>query len=295
MTRIGIIENITHVAEAGEDRGRLVMQVRASTPNPIAVAAVMHLAQAFGASVETLLIEDEQLFDLSGYAFAREITLTGRSRDACSRDAMAERIATLLRAARRDIERAAAAADVAHVARLVHGDPWRELAVACLERGPWNIVALTDPLGLVDVGVLEHILRHMPGATGVIVVGPKARRIAGPIVLVIEDALRLAQKLNLAERIAAHGDRPIVILPLGVGPEHIDVLDTQIRLALEDHAHVTMAAGVVTLGSSAAAAQALRQFKPGFVIAELGRVAVPLDEALRPLIMALECPLLLVR
>ena len=57
---------IAHVAAAGEERGRVVVWLptagRASSP---AIEAAMMLARAFGSEVESLFVEDKQLFDLT--------------------------------------------------------------------------------------------------------------------------------------------------------------------------------------------------------------------------------------
>jgi hypothetical protein len=295
MIRASPIENITHVADATENRGRVVLQVCSSRPNAVALDAALWIARAFGASIESVCVEEQQLLDLAGHAFVREIALGGQSvRQLCEAD-MIDSIASMLRAARRDIDRAALHAGVAHRSRIVRGDPLRALALACLDRGPWNVVALMDPLGVVDRQTLNFVLRQMPGATGILVVGPKARGIDGPIVIALEDAGRLAQKLNLARRLAAHDAIPIVILPIGARPGQLDVLEEQIRLVLDNQDGVSLAACAVTLGSTAAAADVLRRQGPGLVIAELGRIAVPDDRDLRALMCSLACPLFLVR
>ena len=289
------IENITHVAEVTENRGRVVLQVCSSRPHPAALEAALWLARAFGASIETICVEEQQLLDLAGYAFVREVRRGDREVHALCEADMAGHIATMLRAARRDIERAAADAGVAHRSRTIRGEPLRALATACIDRGPWNVVVLTDALGVVDRQALRFILRQMPGVTGVLVAGPKAHRTTGPIVIAIEDAGRLAQKLNLARRLGLEDKIPIIILPIGARADHLDILDEQIRLVLDNEAGVLLSACAVTLGSTAVAAEVLRRCAPGLVIAELGRIAVPDGEDLRALAGSLECPLLLVR
>ena len=292
---VSVAENITHIAETDENRGRIVLQLSGLGPHPIAIAAVLWIARAFGASLESVFVEDEQLLDCAGYGFIKEISLCGQTARAISSAAMTDDLGVAFRAARRDIERAALRAGVPHHARVVRGEPLRAVAKACLERGPWNVVALADPVRTADVSVLRSILRQMPGATGVVLVGASARRVDGPIIVAIEDAGRLAQKLKLAERLAAEHSTPIVILPIGARAEQLDILEAQIRLVLDNQDGISIAACAVTLGSPAAAADILRRHRPGLVIAELGRIVVPDDSEFRALIMSLECPLFLVR
>ncbi len=289
------IENITHVAEAEENRGRVVLQVCAARPHPAALAAALWIARAFGASIESVCVEEQQLLDLAGYKFAREVRRGDREGHPLSEDDMANNIAIMLRTARRDIGRATAREGISHSSRTVRGEPLRALAAACIDRGPWNVVVLTDPLGVVDGQALRFMLRQMPGVTGILVAGPKARRIAGPIVVAIEDAGRLAQKLNLARRLGLQDKIPIIILPIGARADQLDILEEQIRLVLDNEDGVSLRACAVTLGSSAVAADVLRRCAPGLVIAELGRIAVPDSDELRVLTDSLECPLLLVR
>jgi len=66
---------IAHVAESGEDRGRVVLHLRSGNPHVIAVEAALRVARAFGSDLESLFVEDEQLFDCAAYGFAREVSL----------------------------------------------------------------------------------------------------------------------------------------------------------------------------------------------------------------------------
>ena len=63
-----------HVAERGEGRGRVVLRLEcAGHLNEAAVDAAISVAKAFGAGIESLLVEDRQVFDAAGYDFTREI------------------------------------------------------------------------------------------------------------------------------------------------------------------------------------------------------------------------------
>ena len=71
---------IAHVAQSGEDRGRVVLHLRSSHPSTMAVEAALRVARAFGSDLESLFVEDEQLFDCAAYSFAREVSLSGAAK-----------------------------------------------------------------------------------------------------------------------------------------------------------------------------------------------------------------------
>ena len=57
---------IAHVAAAGEDKGRVVLRLGAGVPaSDIALEAAVAVARAFQSEIESLFIEDRQLFELA--------------------------------------------------------------------------------------------------------------------------------------------------------------------------------------------------------------------------------------
>ena len=54
---------IAHVAQAGEDRGRVVLHLRSANPSAIALEAAVRIARAFQSEIESLFVQDEQLMD----------------------------------------------------------------------------------------------------------------------------------------------------------------------------------------------------------------------------------------
>ena len=45
----------------------------------IALEAAVRVARAFRSEIESLFVEDEQLFDCASYGFVREVSLSGRA------------------------------------------------------------------------------------------------------------------------------------------------------------------------------------------------------------------------
>jgi hypothetical protein len=286
---------IAHVAAAAEARGRVVIQLRSGRPSPVALEAAVRVAQAFQSGIESLFVEDSQLIDLAGFAFAREISLNGRtSRTICSAD-MERELRLSFAPIRRQIAALARAAEVPIRERVVRDEPVRALATTCSECGPWNVVALAEPFGTLGSSSLRLVLASVVDATGLVIVGPKARRTSGPVIVAVEELDRLPGMLRAAERLSAVTGGEVIVLLIADNQERLHFMEGQARLLLGERPDLRFALVELQPGASAAAAEALRRMRAGFVISQFGGLIVPDDEDLRPLAAALECPLFLVR
>ena len=136
---------IAHVAQTGEDRGRVVLHLKSGRPNAIALEAAVRVAQAFGSDLESIFVEDEQLFDCAAYGFVREVSFSGTRSRALSLDGMMRDLHLAAQGARRQVEAIARRAEVPLRCRVVRDEPLRALSIACAETGPWNVVALGEP------------------------------------------------------------------------------------------------------------------------------------------------------
>jgi hypothetical protein len=278
---------IAHVAESGEDRGRVVLHVGTGAPHVIAVEAALRVARAFGSEIESLFVEDEQLFDCAAYAFAREIPL--------SRDDLMRSLHFAAQGARRRIEELARKAEVPLRCTIVRDESTRALSIACAERGPWNVVALSEPFKAANGPLLKQLLNEVVGTTGFVLVGPRAKRVAGPIVVAVESTDYLPEMLRAAEKLAALDESGIVLLLIAPDQEHLDRIDAETRLVVEAHPNMRIAWAALSHGAAAVIAETLRRLDAGTVICRFGGLVVSDEEDLRPLAAALECPLLLVR
>jgi hypothetical protein len=72
-------------------------------------------------------------------------------------------------------------------------------------------------------------------------------------------------------------------------------MDGEARLVVEGRDDVRIQSATVARGHAAEIAEELRRLHGGFVIGQFGGLVVPEGGDLRPLLVALECPLLLVR
>lgn len=286
---------IAHVAATGEDRGRVVLQLRSGNPNGVALEAAIRVAQAFGSEIESLFVEDQQLFDCAAYSFVREISLTGRQRRALSAADVSRALHLAARGARRQVEALARKAEIPLRSRVVRDEPLRALSIACAESGPWNLVALADPVTAGNGGMLKTLLLEIAGTTGLVLVGPQGRRVSGPPIVAVEDTAVLPAMLRAAERLAALDGAQIVLLLIAPDDERLAWMDSEARLVVEGREDVRIQYATVVRGAAAVVAETLRRARGGFVIGQFGGLVVPDDGDLRPLLAALECPLLLVR
>jgi len=284
-----------HVAEAGEGRGRVVLRFSVGDANPLAIAAAVRVAQAFNSEVESLFIEDTQVLDLASHPFVREISFAGRHNRALTEHGLHQSFMAAFVSARRAIQAEALAAEVPLRERVVRDEPIHALAAACAQNGPWNVIALAEAFGTGTSVSIREIFENVSDATGLVMVGPKASRSVGPVVVVVEDLERLQGMLRAADRIGKLSESPTVLLLLADDENELHQLDGEIRLVLGDRKDVAIAVSTQRLGNPAVAAEALRRLRGGFVIARFGGLAVPGEGGWRPLVSTLECPLLLVR
>jgi hypothetical protein len=286
---------IAHVAQAGEDRGRVVLQVCSPQPNALALLAAVKIAQAFQSEIETLFVEDVQLFDCAAFGFVREVSLSGRTHSKLSAESVSQSLRLAAQGARRELERLARSVDVPLRTRVVRDDPLQALCTACSEVGPWNVVALSEPFTGGFAHTLKQMFEAIEGTTALILVGPRARRITGPAVVALEDMERLPDLLRAAERLSAIDDAGIVVLLVASESQRLYDMDAQARIALAGRDKMRIEHAIVARGAPAVAAEALRRLGGGFVICQFGGAVVPDEGDLSPLAASLECPLLLVR
>jgi hypothetical protein len=286
---------IAHVAQSGEDRGRVVIQIRSRHPSAIAMQAAVQIARAFGSDLESLFVEDEQLFDCAAYGFVREVSLSGRESRVLSLDSMMRDLHLTAQGTRRELEALTRKAQVPLRCRVVRDEPLRALTIACAEVGPWNVVALGEPFAAGTGAMLKQMLAEVSGTTGIVTVGPRAQRVSGPVIVAVEDTAELPDMLRTAERVAAVDGVEIVLLLVGPGTDELDRMEGEARLVLEDREGVRIARAAVAPGATAVVAETLRRMRGGMVICRFGGLVVPDEGDLSPLETALECPLFLVR
>lgn len=283
-----------HVAEAGENRGRVLLQSCSANPSRVAILAAIRLARAFNAEIESLFIEDRKLIELAQFPFAREVGLMGRTSRSISAEDIASDLRRLASQFHHTIEALARSADITARRRDIRDEPLAALATACTECGPWNVVALADPFSSGASLSVGELLDTIADVTGVIMVGPQATRHEGPIVVAAESADLLPGLLRTADRISALDEASVRIVLVSEDSCELADLELQARLALSDRSDVAILPARVYQTPSTVI-EALRRERPGLILARFGGFVVPSENELRPFASALECPLLLVR
>ena len=287
---------ITHVAEAGEQRGRVVLWIGGShEPHDTAVEAAFRLAQAFQAELESLFVADHQLFDFVALPFAREIPLSGQGARQLTAEELGRQINVHASALQRQVLARARAAEVRAQARIVRAEPVQALAETCARNGPWNVVTMGTAIRHGNGTSLANVFETVIATTGVVVTGPKAQRTGGPVIAVVEELERTVPLMRAAKRIAAAtgGDARLWLLDHEHGRD--DWLEGQVRLALGPTPSVKLDVIDMGLESPRTVAQMMRRQGAGFVIARFGGRLVPTEDDVAPLADILEGPLFLVR
>ncbi|MBS0243162.1 MAG: hypothetical protein JSS20_13370, partial [Proteobacteria bacterium] len=251
---------IAHVAEAGEGKGRVVLRLTPAPPNRFAIEAAIRVAQAFQSEVESLFVEDAKLLDVAALPFVHEISLTGRHRKPISRDDIERQMRAAAQAMARTVTEIAAGAEVPLYMTVVRDEPVQALAAACAARGPWNVIALSEPLGTAAKDTLAEIFASVPGTTGLVVVGPMVRRSSGRIVAVIEDIADFDAILRTARRIhATTKDAKLTLMLLAESEEEAVGMEEQARLAVGADEEIEILHARIEPHAPAVAAELIRR------------------------------------
>jgi hypothetical protein len=263
--------------------------------SPSAIEAAMLVARAFKSEVESLFVEDRQLFDLAEFPFARAIGAGHEGWQSLPRESLEREMHYLGAALQRQVAAAARSADIPFSARVVRDDPLSAVANACAEKGPWNMVAIAEPIGSGDEKRLAQVFAQVLDTTGVVIAGPLARRTQGPVIAAVEQFERLGPMLKAAERLASVTAGEVKLMLVGSRPEDLAWLEGEVRLLLGEGGSAAIETVLAAQGDVVPIAEAVRRHKGGFLLAQYGGQVVSEDTSLRPLASALECPLLLVR
>jgi hypothetical protein len=287
---------IAHVAEAGEGRGRVVLHLTQGTPSPVAIDAAVRVARAFQSEIESLFVEDATLLEIAAFPFAREISLSGRQRRELSPEIVARQMRAAAAAIARRLTALAQRAEVPFHLTVVRNEPIAALAQACAMHGPWNVVALGDPLSATDGALLAHLFTSVPGTTGLIVVGPMAKRAEGRIVAIVEDiadfdaVLRTARRLHDIDKATR-----LTLLLVSESDEEAQTMDEQARLAIGEDDTVEILRARIEAAAPGMTAELIRRLSPGFIVGRFGGLLIPRRGDIRQLCSVLECPLFLIR
>ncbi|MFM9941111.1 MAG: hypothetical protein ACKVP7_16645 [Hyphomicrobiaceae bacterium] len=287
---------MAHVAEAAEQRGRVVLRLSCTQPSRIAIEAAVRIAQAFHSEIESVFVAEPDVFDVAAFPFAREVSLTGRHTRQLSPEIMTRQMRQVAEAMTQRVAALARLAEVPSRSTIVRDEPLRAMAQVCEACGPWNVIALADCVLPRSGDVIRQLFEHVVDTTGIVITGPKARTTQGAVIVVVEDAGHLEPMLRAARRLVPpeSGER-VQILLVADNVAQLGELEGQVRLALGLDADVDLLRAAPVHGSAHGVAEALRRLRGGFVIGQFGGRLVPLTGDLGHLAATLECPLLVVR
>jgi len=287
---------IAHVAEAAENSGRVILQLTSNgPPSPVALAAALHVAKSFNAGIESLFVEDPQLFDFAQFGFAREVPSGGgpaRELTVASLEAEFER-----RAANRHGEVAAA---VAGTGVPLHCRTWRDhpaeaLSAACSENGPWNVAVLAEAVSATNEAYVCELTAYVQDVTGFVVAGPSASRTRGPVIAIVEQLAHVQPVLRAAERLAEGAREDVHLILFGGNADELAWTEGQVRLMLGGDVPPDLILAPDLGASAEALASVLQDLGAGFVIAPLGGTLLPLEGGLADFAASHHGPLFLIR
>lgn len=286
---------IAHVAEANEDRGRVVVRMGDfATSSKAAIAAAVHVAVAFRSQIEGLFVEDPDLFAACAHGSLREVGPTGQKSAKLTASRLGRDAEHFAVAVQRELSIAAAASNVKFSAHVVRDQTIPALQAACAQRGPWNIIVFAEPIvGAEKSELLSAAVSQIWGTTGYIATGALCAWRSGPIVVAIEDIDHLTGMVRAAERLAAVAGDLVYLLPVGGDEIALDWLEGEIRLTLGEATNITILPRPAHAGSSLVLRSAIAQTRPRIIIARHGGILLPIDNAARPL-ADLGCPVFLV-
>ncbi len=291
---------IAHVAEASEASGRVLLWLEPGAVSmPQMFEASVHIAKAYSAALETVVIDAPAPCAMDGIPSAHVSVLGKSSKPSLNLANVLDSRALLAERQRREVESRAADAGVFITHASAGGDAIDRLAEMCLQRGPWNIVAVSRPPSAELPGILSSILANVSGATGVVVAG---RRCAGQalapltpnLAVVIEDAERMPSMLRAAERLVKPGGRIHVMIAAETAAAYAE-LDHQVRLVTAAMPLCLLQPGGPDFGVTGSWDDALFRLRACFVIARFGGTLLGDNRALTRLLTISPAPFLLVR
>jgi hypothetical protein len=284
---------IAHVAEASELSGRVVLWLDPEADYPASrLEAPIRLAAAYGAEIETIVIT-ETSGDLADDVPIRLIgpSWAAKGREIVSHD---RRFELLVARCRRAVDDVGAAHGVKVRHSIAQGDAVDRISEMCVERGPWNIVALSRlPASRSDT-VIGTLLANVSGATGFLLCAEQRSK-QPRVVVVVEDAERLTSMLRAAERLSGPKGPVHVVVAADTAETYVEVEAQSRLIASEFHVPVVFEDVSPTLGVPEALTEHVARLKPSLIIAVFGGSAVADGRELSRASVVACAPVLLVR
>jgi hypothetical protein len=284
---------IAHVAEASERSGRVVLWLDPEIEYRSArLEAPVRLAAAYGAEIETVVIADIG----SDAADGVPVQLVSAARAQTQHDfsGSEHRFDLLVARCRRAVEDAGSALGVRVRHALSSGDAVDRIAEMCVERGPWNIVALGRLPTSAGENVLASLLANVSGATGFLLCAEQ-RETASRVVIIVEDGERMPSMLRAAERLSAPKAPVHVVIAAETVESYAEIEGNARLLAAEFALPLIFEEVRPTFGVPEALTERVARLKPSLVIAVMGGTAFADGRELSRASLVARSPILLVR
>jgi hypothetical protein len=284
---------IAHVAEASELSGRVVLWLDPEANYPVSrLEAPIRLAAAYGAEIETVVVSDVSVGETDGVP----IRVVGQSA-LVERTGIVEqdrRFELLLARCRRAVDKVGAVHGVRVRHTLAAGDAVDRISEMCLERGPWNIVALARMPAFGSDSLIGTLLANVSGATGFLLCGERSSA-QSRVVVIVEDAERLPSMLRAAERLSAPRAPMHIVIGADTAVEYAEIEAQSRLLASESMLPVLFEDAGPTLGVPGALTEFIARLKPSLTIAVFGGSALADGRELARASVVSRAPILLVR
>ncbi len=256
---------IAHVAEASELSGRVVLWLDPETSYPAErLEAPVRLAAAYGAEIETVVVADAG----SDIADDVPLRLIGPAGLVARTDLLEQdrRFELLVRRCRRAVDDVGAAHGVTVRHTLAAGDAVDRISEMCLDRGPWNIVALARRPAAGSDSMIGKLFANVSGATGFLLCGEQRSK-QSRVVVIVEDAERLLSMLRAAERLSAPRAPIHIVIGADTAVDYAEIEAQSRLLASQLMLPVVFEDTGPTLGVPGALTEFVARLKPSLVIA----------------------------
>jgi len=271
---------------------RIVVGLTAASDADRTIAAAAVLAGVTEAKIVGLFMQEEIMFELAEFPFARVLNFDSPAPREFSRQSMQEAFARTAAVCRRVLSKRAGKAQVNWSFSTKQGDLSAAFEAMA---GSGDYVVLPGETHGMGTRTLIHTLRMVPAGVGGVVVAALHRksRSTGPIVAIDDGDETGARTIVLAARLAALEDRPlhlIVIAATDADAERIEARAATLvsgKQTMTTHRHLP--------GSPQSIAASLIHLSPFFVVGDLDGEPFSDDQIAVSLFRAAKAPVLLLR
>ncbi len=211
---------------------RILVAMDTSPESRAALEVAAGLAASLRSDLAGLFVEDQELFDLAGLPFAREISLAQATQRALDPQRLHQEIRAQMALARGIFEEEARRLRLHATFDVVRGRIEREIAASAQTA---DLIALARAMGgLGPIGrAARAALAHAPAA--VLIVGRTPPRVRSPITVPFGGSPADERALRIAASIAKAQDTPLEVILHGRDADEVAALERRVGEALGGH------------------------------------------------------------